>query len=688
MSIESSNLSRAKAIKQLYELAEQPAEKGEGANFFEDIEAGFSRYENLELIGEGGVKRIYKAYDTTTGRTIAIAVLKPEAPEDLFDAFIREAKLTAFLDHPNIITVHDTGFTEEDAPFFSMQLIEGSSLKSMILSKENSPQHEYLDIFIKVAEAVSYAHSRGVIHLDLKPDNVQIGPFGDVQVCDWGLGKILEQKASEFDLPLPMNDTLTSFTLCGEVKGTPGYMAPEQIEAEGQKGKHSDIFSLGAILYTMMSGEAPFIGSREEIFKRTLEGSYAPLRNRRPAVSASLDAISSRALARKPEDRYSTVQELIKDIQSYRSGYAPYAEQASFYRELVLFVSRHKRFCLAIALVSLLISSLVFSFMSHLNKKNSTIKNSLNILQQTQVELKSALRDAENERSKSQQALAIVKRERELSEYAFDMALPKTIMDEMYYQTDVAAFLKTKKALDTALVFLKAQQKKNPSYPKITMQLGYIAFLQQDLHKAHSFLVRESTTATDLRDFCHSFILEHKSSSTPLPLIQIQGIFKRFYPKRIGALLIMLYYDAEIRHNINEHSELVKTYLKLLNPSWSGNFIYEEKTNALKLSGHGLNRLGIHPNNTKLLIQGLPSAVSALASLNLSSLDLSSTDFYDLRELGNCSITDLDISHTLVTQLENIEKLKSLTHLTVAKGQFSLAKLKLLPQRIKLLIAD
>ena len=151
-----------------------------------------NRYTDFQEIGRGGMKAIFSVLDNYGKRKVAYARLVSSEDEKLSDAFIREARLTAQLEHPNIISVYDVGMEQSGAPYFTMELKTGDSLSSAL--KKEYDLNSMLNVFIKICDAIAYAHSRKIIHLDLKPDNVQLGKFGEVMVCDWGLSKVIDSE--------------------------------------------------------------------------------------------------------------------------------------------------------------------------------------------------------------------------------------------------------------------------------------------------------------------------------------------------------------------------------------------------------------------------------------------------------------------------------------------------------------
>lgn len=164
-----------------------------------------------------------------------------------------------------------------------MDLKGNTSLDDLIHSGEQD-QSTLLRVFLKIADAIAYAHSREIIHLDLKPENIQTDAFGEVLVCDWGLGKTISD--IEENVPLPGTaEVLDNMTLVSEIKGTPGFMAPEQIEPDGSKDHRTDIFSLGCILYTIITGEPPFTGDQKEILTTTSRAAIADPSEKFPSLT-------------------------------------------------------------------------------------------------------------------------------------------------------------------------------------------------------------------------------------------------------------------------------------------------------------------------------------------------------------------------------------------------------------------
>ena len=281
------------------------------------------RYELLRSIGFGGMKCVLLVHDRDTDRDIAMAMMpdfKDRSAAD-HELFIREARITASLNHPNIVAVHDMGLDDNGAPFYTMAYLRGLPLTTVLKRiREKRPWESgyytldrRLRIFQRVCNAVNYAHSLNICHLDIKPDNVNIGEFGEVRLFDWGL-------ACETDL------RGRALLKGSRLKGSPGYMAPEQIstnEAAPPVSKSSDIFALGALLYAMLGLTPPFSGkTSEEILYKTMTEEPPRLSQVAPKgsyIPPELEAICRKAMAKDPADRFASVAEMRLEVMNFQS---------------------------------------------------------------------------------------------------------------------------------------------------------------------------------------------------------------------------------------------------------------------------------------------------------------------------------------------------------------------------------
>jgi len=323
-----------------------------------------TRYRDSLLLGMGALKEVYKTFNNHTRRWIAMARLRSDRGAEFYDLFVHEAWLTASLNHPNIITIHDAGVDADGRPFFTMDLKGESTLADRVNGPRSAGRRELLEIFMKVCDAVAYAHSRGVVHFDLKPENIQADTFGEVLVCDWGLAKVVgEMEDGEYELPVALQP-VNNMTLLGQIKGSPGFMAPEQAIPGSAKDHRSDIFALGCILHYVLTGQPPFTGSEEEILAATCEAEFISPRNRYPErhIPAALEAVILKATQKRGEERYQSAQALRDEISNFIGGYSTLAENPGFIREARLFLRRHRvpAAIVFMAIVALSVISLLF----------------------------------------------------------------------------------------------------------------------------------------------------------------------------------------------------------------------------------------------------------------------------------------------------------------------------------------
>jgi len=258
------------------------------------------RYKIIEELGRGGMGIVYKAEDTKLKRTVALKFLPEELMRDAEskERFVREAQSAAALDHPNICTVHEIDEAEGKI-FISMAYVDGQSLKEKIKSGPLNLK-ETLDVAIQIAEGLEEAHSKGIIHRDIKSANVMLTKKGQAKIMDFGLAKI-------------SGDTLV--TRAGTTLGTVAYMSPEQARGE-EVGTSSDIWSMGVVLYEIISGQLPFKGELEtSMMYSIVHEEPRPLRDVQPDVPVEMQKVIERALAKKPESRYTSAAEMIEDLK-------------------------------------------------------------------------------------------------------------------------------------------------------------------------------------------------------------------------------------------------------------------------------------------------------------------------------------------------------------------------------------
>jgi tetratricopeptide (TPR) repeat protein/tRNA A-37 threonylcarbamoyl transferase component Bud32 len=296
-----------------------------------------ARFRPLRLHAEGGLGEVHVAEDSELHREVALKRIRDEYADDPDSRhrFLREAEITGGLEHPGIVPVYGLGQYADGRPYYAMRFIKGDSLKQAIerFHQAEGPKRdpgertlalrELLGRFVAVCNVVAYAHSRGVLHRDLKPDNVMLGPYGETLVVDWGLAKPVgrpeDRKDSAEETLVPTMPIGAQPSQMGQVIGTPAYMAPEQAAGRlDQLGPASDVYSLGATLYCLLTGKAPF-ENREvwRILEKVYRGEFPPPRQINSSIPRPLSAICLKAMALKPEDRYASAQALADDMEHW-----------------------------------------------------------------------------------------------------------------------------------------------------------------------------------------------------------------------------------------------------------------------------------------------------------------------------------------------------------------------------------
>jgi eukaryotic-like serine/threonine-protein kinase len=302
------------------------------------------RFEQLGEVNRGGIGLINAARDPVIGRYVAIKTLRPDLHEDerMTSEFGAEAQIMGQLEHPNVVPIYDLG-EDDGSPFIVMKLVRGKSLGQLVTEAAGAGNGlrelpRFVQIVLRLCDAVSYAHSRSVIHCDIKPNNVMVGDFGQVYLMDWGAAVLKSSSAEapsaeEGPPPSPVPGSAGSRTTAAEspvrvtpgrhvssgLRGTPVYMAPEQLMGQ-TLDERTDVFGLGGILYEVLTGQPPndpLRISSSGISKERMLPSKSDLW---PRLPPGLCSITMKALARRPEDRYPNVDELRADLELFLEG--------------------------------------------------------------------------------------------------------------------------------------------------------------------------------------------------------------------------------------------------------------------------------------------------------------------------------------------------------------------------------
>ena len=539
------------------------------------------RYSDVQEIASGGMKKIYRAYDQKTGRYVAMACLH-DSVKEASSAFLAEARLTAALQHPNIIKVHDIDYDHDKSPYFTMDLKLGDSLSDIIKKlKEDIPNYSQkysleslLNIFIKVCDAVSYSHSQGILHLDIKPENIQVGEHGEVILCDWGLARYTGE-IEIIDEQILDSDFLNGQTVMGKVRGTPGYMAPELIEDKRKRCLQTDIYALGAVLYTVLTRCRPFEGDTDTVLVQTVNGTLTSPKDRCPEllIPESLSAITTKAMHKDIDHRYRSTAELTSDVQKYLYGYSTSAEDAGFLKELFLFYKRNKTICLIVSVFLTLLAIIAYAFIMNIEEAR---KNEVSL------RLK-----AEEEKTKAQENFEKFKNEKEMADLSLS-ADPTSVLfkiKEDYHNNFLLAPVTT---VNDTLSKLERIKEVNHNDILLYEFKGDIHVLRQEFDLALLELQKgRGQSANEPLFRALKAVREYKSNGNIAPPEVLKTFFNAI-GKRMGKQHIrMLLYDKQVRKSEKEHLQIIESIIAALNKLENlKKFIYNKETKSLTIEGN------------------------------------------------------------------------------------------------------
>ncbi len=649
-------------------MAKEPVGHDEQAYFYplqSSLEEPEERYCDMKAIAEGGMKIVYEAQDKMTGRPVALAVLKNFEDPDHVEAFFLEARLGALLQHPNIMPVYDLGYLSAKRPFFAMKLISGSDLDKIIWSLR-SGEDEFasydlssrLDLFLKVCDAIGYAHSKGVLHLDIKPANIQTGEYGEVLVCDWGVARLTtDPEQEEWGAEISF---ARGVTLHGMVKGTPGFMAPEQIDSLlGPKDCRSDIYALGALLYSLLFLRNPFeaFNAREIIDHRPGVEELDFSTGARHHVPKGLIAVVKRAMQARPDDRYSSVLQLKKEIAAYLSGYPTDAEEAGFIRQLQLLYQRNKRVSKLITASLLVLAAVSAFFMIRLRYNEQEAINALTLYEKGVKEKKEALelylrqrKQATDLHNKYLEALASQRRS----------AMELIHLAERSFK----AFSNYDNAIKYADLVLELKPEQMPKAYRVKA-LCY--FVQQRFQESLGYFEKSG-------DLADSFLVDlakeygrAKNDGQLLSADETYTLFTRLIQVKRYKNMVLKMYDYLDNDNVKLKLALAEIVLSKQNPkqdnlqySW-----YEEG---------GRFYVSVADN-------GELRNISCLRGLDIHSLNVENTEVSYIKDMSK-SLVELNISNTRVKFLEFIKFMPKLRRLTLTKKNFSTVQLGFIHKKI------
>ncbi len=364
-----------------------------------------SRYEDRGEIARGGMGVVHHVRDRDLRRSLAMKVLLGRGSGDdasaaqvhpeLLNRFLEEAQVTAQLAHPGVVPVHELGVDARGRVFFTMQLVRGKTLSEIIelarAGRDGWTRTRALQVILRVCETLAFAHDKGVIHRDVKPDNVMVGRFGETYLMDWGLAKVLD-RADLHDLRLRDADAgalslvetkrderggggdSPILTMDGVVVGTPAYMPPEQARgAIGDIDERADIYAVGALLYELLTGRAPYVEPGTKVAPRVVlaavhMGPPKPVREIDPDLPDEIVAVCEKAMARERGDRYASAEALAADIQAFLEGRVVRAYRTGPLVEAQKWVGRNRALAASVAAGLVLALGGSIAFAVHANR--------------------------------------------------------------------------------------------------------------------------------------------------------------------------------------------------------------------------------------------------------------------------------------------------------------------------------
>ena len=594
-------------------------------------------YSVLEKIGHGGSKTISRATDNLSGRDVAFA--RPiKNDTKTIELFLREARITAYLQHPNILPIYDMNDGEE--PYLVCKLLRGSNLAKFCTKKHT--QRDLLPLFQKICEAMDYAHSRGVLHLDIKPDNIHLDKYGEVLVIDWGLAEIFLTESQESPLDNPLISTRESLATNATFCGTPGFMSPEQIRSE-KVDTRSDIFSLGALLFSMFFNDSPFSASNlKTICAKTQLAEIPHFDQRR--MSSGLSSIMIKCLQANKVDRYNTVRELIDDLDALQNDFIPSAEEANFTHHCKMLYKRNRQSCHLLLVSLILICTLSVFYIKNVNKSRDQALLAKSEAVEAKEQAEAYLTQIISEQEQNQK-LSIALAPRYLN-----------IANEYWN------FYELEKAIDYCELALRVHpQNREAKHMRAKLYLVYGNYKRaQALWHELKSSSDENTLNEHLLDAPSkkaslSRILNSPLNSSDLKKLKSRAFFYAYKTSlKIDLLKKVLLIENSKSKNIDFHYDGKVFELQNNHTFVNINFIRVLKPSILNLRRTRVDNISAlsHLNFDELNLSHLPLwDLTPLIKSKINNLNLSYSYVENLWSLIDCELKELNINHTKIKDI-------------------------------------
>ncbi len=683
------------------------------------------KYKVMGSIGRGGMGIVHQARDLRIRRQVAMKVIKTagQFSRENVLRFVDEAQLTGQLQHPNIVPVYEIALDEQDEVFYTMKYVKGITLDDVLKGlRVGAPAmvKEYsltalLDIFQKICDGVAYAHSMGVVHRDLKPDNIMIGEYGEVLVMDWGLAKRMSSGLHDEHLSdaaprdagardeMPPAGLREFQTLNGLIVGTPPYISPEAARGELDAiTPQSDIYVLGSILYAMLTLRPPYPGKEfGELIEQIVSGKFehpssynstprgssggtgdniayvlSHLPGRR--VPEGLAAIVLKAMSYQPSDRYAKVEELQDDITAWQNGFAPKAERAGLRKHFLLWAARHKdKVAFGTAFATVFLVALVAFFFSLKSQRDIALANEQKAIKK-QEQLDLALSDLQGTGPVFfTQAKDFAKQK------DFEKALEKLdaairqLPNNAEYHNQRGNYCQTMLRFDEAEDEYHRVLELNPNFPRAKENLELTQKLQaaeSDDHELNQKSLDELRTA----------LVNQERLSEASVIGEMSGLERVAFFQDLRSKINADPDLKPLRELLVHKRELRGRFQKQADGTWSADFKGLNESliapllrsnlagiSALNLNSTDIRDLSILSGMKELKRLSLIDCrkiadLSPLVGLPIENLTLTGTEVADLQPLASLPLTDLRLDQCKrVTDLRPLAALKNLRSLTL-----------------------